>query len=182
MRQAPADIRPTLGITHASLSETAALYLVSRSNLRLSFTVRALAHPCIFTQPTYSITNEQLWVRGNSLSICIQVCTNTRYDSTVHTCAASICTYFALRFACHGFAPNVLSHSYTFTKCLQQNEKDYMTVHHWSSTAESSNIAAWGEKKLPLYCIPCVWTSSGCVCVCGLQPLPCCPPPATILS
>ncbi len=37
--------------------------------------------------------------------------------------------------------------SCTFTKCLLHNEKDYVTVHNWSSRVQSGNIAVWEKKN-----------------------------------
>lgn len=142
------EVSANLSIRHASLSETAAQYLISRSDLGLSFTARALGHP----------------------------------TSAIHACTTTVCTFCT--FLCMSWFHTYQSYqmcwaSYTFTRCLWHNERDYVTVHRWSSATQNGNSAAWEKNNLPMYCVPHVKTDVGCVYMYSLCS---CPPPATILN
>lgn len=94
-RWVPADIRPSLGIRHASLSETAAVSLITSSVLGLMLTVGALIDPGVFSstgiRPMISWRSErtsQGFIRcGSSVrpSLCIFIlCASLGRDSSTN--------------------------------------------------------------------------------------------------
>lgn len=88
-KRVPADIRPTLGSRHASLSETAAL--ISRSNTGLSLTVRGLTDPCVYSH-NHHFTMHQL-LMNPVLHVWTDCVLNTSTDS---------------QLACHFSVPDIL--------------------------------------------------------------------------
>ena len=145
-RWVPAGIRPTWSIRHASLSETAVLNLISRSDVGLSFTVRALAHPSIFTQQSYS--------QWSTLSQR-QLINNTHFTWSSITPLAPH-SHLQWLGLCVTISHEMCWAGHTFAKCLRHNEEDYMTAH-------LKAITAWEKWNLSLYCVPCVLTSVACV-------------------
>lgn len=139
-----------LGIRHASLSETAALYLISRSDLGVVIHSESL-HSRIFTLQS---NNQWLTLCHSKLIINMHFTINM---STVHTCSSWVCTYFMLYFACRGFTH--VSHTkraelVTHSPNVSDTLRIMWQIHHRSSTAQRSNIAAW-ENKIH-HCILCL--------------------------